>query len=143
MRCYEYPSHPNEYHQPRPGAYGIFMHKGQLLLTFQAGIHNQWQFPGGGVDKGESFSQALIREAYEETGWKVSVERKATIYRRFIYMPDYDIYAEKICHIYTGRAILRMGDPIEQEHSDALINPSSALQMLSDPSQVDVLSKFL
>lgn len=143
MRCYEYPSDKSQYHQPRPGAYGIFMHKGQILLTFQAGIHNQWQFPGGGVDKGESYSQALIREAYEETGWKVTIDRKLTTYRRFIYMPDYDMHAEKICHIYTGRALWRIGNPLEADHSDALLNPNSAIKMLAEPSQVDVLSKFL
>ena len=142
MRCYEYPTNNGKYHHHRPGAYGVFWHKGQILLTYQAGIHNEWQFPGGGVDKGESFPQALIREAYEETGWKVTVERKLTIYRRFVYMPEYDMYAEKVCHIYTGRALWRMGDALEDEHSDALINPATAMEVLADPAQRNVLLGF-
>ena len=105
MRRYDAPPAQGIYHKHRPGAYGIFWHKGQILLTFQAGLHNEWQLPGGGVDVGESNAQALIREAYEETGWKVTVDRKITAYRRFVYMPEYKMHADKVCHIYQGRAL--------------------------------------
>ena len=30
-----------------------------------------WNFPGGHVEKGESFTDAVIREVYEETGLKI------------------------------------------------------------------------
>ena len=30
-----------------------------------------WDFPGGGVDKGENFETATIRELYEETGIQI------------------------------------------------------------------------
>ncbi len=33
----------------------------------------KWEFPGGKVDQGESFDQALIREVYEETGLKIAL----------------------------------------------------------------------
>lgn len=31
-------------------------------------IKDAWQFPQGGVDKGENYVQAAVRELYEETG---------------------------------------------------------------------------
>lgn len=31
-------------------------------------IKNAWQFPQGGVDEGETYVQAAVRELYEETG---------------------------------------------------------------------------
>ncbi|MGC9516720.1 MAG: NUDIX hydrolase [Methanomicrobiales archaeon] len=34
----------------------------------------KWELPGGKVDQGESFDQALLREVYEETGLKISLD---------------------------------------------------------------------
>ncbi len=41
--------------------------KGQLLWARRIG-QDAWQFPQGGVDRGESPEQALYRELYEEVG---------------------------------------------------------------------------
>jgi 8-oxo-dGTP diphosphatase len=35
---------------------------------------SKWELPGGKVDQGESFDHALIREVYEETNLKISLE---------------------------------------------------------------------
>ena len=37
----------------------------------------EWDFPGGKVDQGENFIDALHREVAEETGLKMSIERMA------------------------------------------------------------------
>lgn len=34
----------------------------------------KWELPGGKVDQGESFDQALIREVYEETNLKITLD---------------------------------------------------------------------
>lgn len=34
----------------------------------------KWELPGGKVDQGESFDQALIREVYEEIGVKIALD---------------------------------------------------------------------
>jgi 8-oxo-dGTP diphosphatase len=34
----------------------------------------KWELPGGKVDQGESFDHALVREVYEETNLKISLE---------------------------------------------------------------------
>ena len=55
----------------RPGVYVILPFENQVLLTFQADPHNEFQLPGGGVDVGEQPITALYREVIEETGWGV------------------------------------------------------------------------
>ncbi|MCE5323203.1 NUDIX domain-containing protein [bacterium] len=35
----------------------------------------KWDFPGGKLDVGEAFDQALIREVTEETGLKVAIDK--------------------------------------------------------------------
>ena len=41
---------------------------GRILICERLGQSGAWQFPQGGVDKGESLMEALIREIEEEIG---------------------------------------------------------------------------
>lgn len=61
---------PNRY-RPCVGIV-IFSRKGQVWIgkrNGEKGTH-KWQFPQGGIDKGESPKEAAIRELWEETGLK-------------------------------------------------------------------------
>ncbi len=130
MRRFHAPPKPGQVYRHRPGAYGIFFHNGRVLLTLQEGAKREWQLPGGGIEAGENAGQSLIREALEETGWRVCVERKIGVWKQFTYMPEYEIHAEKICHIYMGRAIYPTDAPLEEGHSAALLAPWEALSRL-------------
>ncbi|MEP1933849.1 MAG: NUDIX hydrolase, partial [Roseibium sp.] len=91
----------------RAGAYAILPRDNQLLLTCQLGPEPDIQLPGGGIDPGESPITALHREVFEETGWRISTPRRVGAFRRFVYMPEYDLWAEKLCSIYVARPIRR------------------------------------
>ena len=52
----------------RPSVYGIIIQDGKVLLSPQ---WDAYDFPGGGVEKGETLEQALLREVKEETGLTV------------------------------------------------------------------------
>ncbi|SES08610.1 8-oxo-dGTP diphosphatase [Tranquillimonas rosea] len=101
----------------RPGVYAILPRGESLLLTHQTEPHPEFQLPGGGIDPGESPLRALHREVLEETGWRIAEPRRIGAFRRFTYMPEYRIWAEKVCTIYVARPVSRHGDPHEAGHS--------------------------
>src|SRR4030095_16582126 len=57
----------------------IFDQQGRVLLTKRKD-NGQWCLPSGGMDSGESVSEACIREIGEETGLKVRVKRLVGVY---------------------------------------------------------------
>ena len=116
----------------RPGAYAVLPLNGRVLLTRQDGDFPDWQLPGGGIDPGEGAVRALHREVYEETGYRISEPRRLGAFRRFVFMPDYDMWGEKLCNVYVARPCLRAGPPTEPLHSAHWVDPLEALQMLGN-----------
>ena len=53
--------------------------KGKIILTRRAD-NDQWCLPSGGVEPGESVTEACIRETLEETGLRVRVKRLTSIF---------------------------------------------------------------
>lgn len=52
---------------------------GHVLLLRRVG-EGTWGLPGGGVDSGETWTQAALRECLEETGWEVELQGLLGIY---------------------------------------------------------------
>lgn len=117
IRRFGEPVQRNQRYRLRPGAYAVLIRGGELLLTHQAKPQSEVQLPGGGIDPGESPVQALYREVFEETGWQIAYPRRLGAFRRFTYMPEYDRWAEKVCHIYQARPVLCRGAPSEEHHT--------------------------
>jgi len=63
------------------GSAVAILEDGRLLLT-QRNDFAVWCLPGGGIDPGESFAQAAVREAREETGLLVELTGMIGIYSR-------------------------------------------------------------
>ena len=82
-----------------------------VLVTEQEAPQREFQLPGGGIDPGEGALRALHRECLEETGWRIRVLRRLGAFQRFAYLPEYDLWARKVCHIYLARPVLRHGEP--------------------------------
>ncbi len=116
----------------RHGAYAVILRKGQVLLTFQTAPRAEWQLPGGGIDAGESAPQALRRETLEETGWRIAPLRRLGAFRRFTFMPEYDLWAEKLCHIYLARPLRAVAAPSEPGHTAAWVEGARALRMMDN-----------
>jgi 8-oxo-dGTP diphosphatase len=123
----------------RPGAYAILWRDGELLLTFQAEPRPEVQLPGGGIDPGESALRALHREVREETGWTIAGARRLGAYRRFAFMPEYDLWAEKVCQVWLARPVRRVGPPSEDAHAALWAPPEVALELIENEGEREFL----
>lgn len=65
----------------RPSAYGICIHEDKVLLSKQFG--DRYDLPGGGLDLGETPSQAATREIREETGIVVETKELLDFHNSF------------------------------------------------------------
>ncbi len=59
--------------ETRVAAYAVIEQQGRLLLSWFNGSEQLWTLPGGGVEWGETLHEGLIREVYEETGYRVEI----------------------------------------------------------------------
>lgn len=107
---------PARIYKPRPGVYAIILAPDGVLATFQESPEPEFQLPGGGIDPGEQPLPALHREVMEETGYRIYAPRRLGMFHSFKYMPDYDLWAQKQCHVYVARMGRRMGPPTEAGH---------------------------
>ncbi len=124
----------------RPGAYVVLKRGDLVLLTHQSEPEPEVQLPGGGIDPGENPVAALHREVLEETGWTMSLDRRIGAFRRFTYMPEYDLWAEKLCVIYLGRPCLRQGPPREPGHMALWLPVAEAAEALGNPIDRHVMA---
>lgn len=135
------PEHGRKYIH-RPGAYVILPRGDDVLLTHQSQPFPEFQLPGGGIDPGESPLPALHRELTEETGWIMSAPRRLGAFRRFTFMPDYEIWAEKLCTVYLARPVRQVCAPSEPGHSAVWMPIPLALSALGNPGDAQFLARF-
>lgn len=133
IRRFGKPPEPGRVYTRRIGAYALLERDGQLLLTIQTDPGPDLQLPGGGIDPGESPVAALHREVHEETGWSISAPVRVGAFREFTYMPEYDLYAEKVCLIYRARPVRWHSDPLEPGHIALWLDPDTASVAINNP----------
>ncbi|MGR3572344.1 NUDIX domain-containing protein [Brevirhabdus sp.] len=131
IRRFGHPPQTGRRYRARPGVYAVLHREGSLLLTWQGTPHHEFQLPGGGIDPGEHPLPALHREVMEETGYRMQVRRRLGAFRRYTYMPEYRIWAEKLCHVYLCRPTLRLGPPGEVNHTAVWMPLPKAVRALS------------
>lgn len=119
-------------YRQRTGVYAILPRDGAVLLTHQAEPLSEFQLPGGGIDAGESPVAALHREVFEETGWRIARPVRLGAFRRFTYMPEYDLWAEKLCHVFVAWPVRPHGPPSEPGHSAHWVHEERAADILGN-----------
>lgn len=114
----------------RAGAYAILPIGRRFLLTADVSDVVDIQLPGGGIDPGESPLQALYREVREEIGWSIAQPLRLGAFRRFVFMPEYDMWAEKMCHIYVAHPTRQIQNPTEPHHETLILDTDDAIAAL-------------
>lgn len=71
--------------QFRPSVYGVIVKDGKVLLSAQ---WDGWDFPGGGMDLGETIDETFKREIKEESGLDVQRGRLLHVADSFFTHPD-------------------------------------------------------
>ena len=142
IRRYGEPLKPGQRYRRRPGVYAVLLRGDSILTTFQQAPVPEFQLPGGGIDAGEHPVAALHREVIEETGWEINVIRRIGAFRRFTYMPEYDLWAEKLCAVYLARPVLRLGPPSEAGHTAVWLPVNEAVARLGNPGDRAMLASL-
>ena len=127
----------------RAGAYAILPLEGRFLMTAETEREIDIQLPGGGIDPGESPLRALYREVREEIGWSITSPRRLGAFRRFVYMPEYDLWAEKLCHVYVARPVRQIDTPSEPFHETLVLSGSEAVAVLGNDGDRLFMQQYL
>ena len=105
--------------RPILGVGALIFEEGRVLLIERGKppLVGYWSLPGGVVETGERLEDALIREVFEETGLRVSVDSIATVFERI--MPNatgvceyHYVLIDFYCTVLGGE--LRPGDDSRQ-----------------------------
>ena len=127
----------------RPGAYAILPLGNRFLLTAEMARNIDIQLPGGGIDPGESSLQALFREVREEIGWSIARPRRLGAFRRFVFMPEYDLWAEKLCNVYVADPVRQFKEPTEPHHETLVLSGHEAVAALGNDGDRLFLQRYL
>jgi len=111
----------------RPGAYAVIIKDGLYAV-----VKNPKSFflLGGGIEEGESPEEALHREALEEIGMGIRIDKKIGVAMQHIYVPEVDLYISKEGHFYHATLLSLISENSEDSHELLWLTKEEALEKI-------------
>lgn len=84
--------------ETRPAAYSVIIEDGNILLAHYSTLTVEghkiegWTLPGGGMDPGEQPAETAVREAFEETGFRVETENLLGVHAGYFSRDDGSVF---------------------------------------------------
>lgn len=101
-------------YSPRLGSYAVII-KDNRIGVVKSSIFDKYFLVGGGIETGETESEALRREAIEETGFEIKVREKLESAVEYLYAGIDKCYTAKECHFYRVSLLNRVKKNSETE----------------------------
>jgi 8-oxo-dGTP diphosphatase len=98
---YELP--PGETVHRRVSAYPLVFRDNKILVV-KPHWSPKWEFPGGAVEIGEKIREAMVRECYEETGYKIKPTSSIPLYigENDFYIPTRKTFYNSIVMVFPA-----------------------------------------
>lgn len=121
----------------RISASGVLEHQGKYLMIQTPGSE-LWEFPGGGLELGETIQDALEREFIEETGYEVTMGNFITVREGFFFSDSSGSAYYTLRLFYE--VLLKKQD--QEIASDLLKSPNELKESNTHPLSLSVLKLF-
>ena len=86
------------------------------ILMVQPTWNKNWELPGGGIEKEESIKEGIIRECYEETGYKIEVHDQP------VSVGERNFFSKALGKFFKSVILIYAGNLIEKTPNQAMIN---------------------
>jgi 8-oxo-dGTP diphosphatase len=115
----------------RPSAYALLRdEEGRVAIVRSA---RGWFLPGGGIERGESPEEAVVREAREECGLVIASCRTIATATEIVHSPSGSTGIDK-ASAFIQAVIVGVTDPSEPDHLLEWVTPEEATKRLSHGS---------
>lgn len=105
----------------RPSANAIILDDRKVLLV-RVKQHGLWELPGGGIELEEYVVDALVREVFEETGYRIELLDPVPVFMEdnFFYAPDIDMYFHALPMVFRAALKNRKQDASAIDFQDEI-----------------------
>lgn len=130
-------------YRPRPAAFGLVGHEGQLACVRVTRDTPYLDLPGGAVDGEETEAQALVREFLEETGMTVRPLRRIAEAGQFFRRSD-GVAVNNLAGFWVcERVSVDPARKVETDHELVWLDPLSALSGLRHEAHAWAVATWL